>query len=83
MRLVECTSATRTGRLAKAVGFLGQNHADARALLRRAEPSLESALGTLLAMKTDAGYGAQALSAHKLLAAQRAARKLVEAALRA
>lgn len=58
----------------------GQSHDEARKLLRQAEPSLETSLTTLLGIKTDAGYGSVALSAQKLKAAERAARKLVEAA---
>lgn len=56
------------------------NHQDARVLLERAEPTLVTALTALLAMKTEAGYGADPLSAKKLASAEKSARKLVAAA---
>ena len=58
----------------------GPNHDEARRLLALADPALVSSLSVLLAMKSDAGYGAAELSTRKLLSAARAARKLVDAA---
>jgi hypothetical protein len=58
----------------------GENHAEAVALLARADTSLASRLRVLLAMKTDAGYSHVPMSATDRKKAERAAALLVVAA---
>ena len=61
----------------------GEDHRQAIGLLQRVAPDgkdLARALATLLSLKTDAGYGARALTADKAKRAERAATKLVDEA---
>lgn len=62
------------------VHALGEDHAEAVALLGRAERGRATALKTLLALKTKASYGADKVSATELKRAQRAADQLIETA---
>lgn len=59
---------------------IGENHADALAVLRRADPSLVASLQRLLSRKTEAGYGGAAVSTQRLAELRRAAERLVQAA---
>jgi hypothetical protein len=58
----------------------GQDHREAVALLKKAEPALAKELSVLLAMKTQATYSAVPASATKHKQARRAMRRLVDAA---
>ncbi len=61
----------------------GQHHHEATALLRKVPRDgreLAGALGTLLSLKTDAGYGTRPMTAEKVRRAQRAADKLLRSA---
>jgi hypothetical protein len=61
----------------------GDDHNQARTLIARVSPDgreLAQALGTLLGMKTVAGYGSAPLSEEKAKRAMRAAARLIEAA---
>jgi hypothetical protein len=61
----------------------GESHAEAIALIGRVRPdgkNLSAALGTLLAVKTRAGYASESVNAGQRKRAQRAAEKLVKAA---
>ncbi len=61
----------------------GDNHATAITLIKKVAhdgAELAKALGTLLALKTDASYGSGPIKADKATRAQRAAEKLVQAA---
>jgi hypothetical protein len=61
----------------------GENHEQAVALLKRVRPDggeLARALGTLLGMKTRAGYSARSVNVNDPVRAQRAATKLVDGA---
>lgn len=57
-----------------------QNHADAVAVLRRADPGLAPSLQRLLTRKTEANYGIEPLSATRVNESRSAASRLVEAA---
>lgn len=62
---------------------VGESHADAVALIRKVRPDgseLGKALGSLLSVKTEAGYGAKPLAKTKAVKAQRDAERLVRAA---
>lgn len=59
-----------------------QNHADAIQLLKRAEPSLASALSRLLGRKSADVYGASVASHQRVTEARNAAAKLLRAAER-
>lgn len=56
------------------------NHADAVAVLRRADPRLTTSLQRLLSHKTEANYGVERLSTTRVAEARAAASRLVEAA---
>ena len=58
----------------------GENHQDAIVLLATVDASASKWLGTLLGMKTRAGYGYDPISKMNLLKAERAARSLVDLA---
>ena len=60
----------------------GQDHHEATALLMKVRNGRElaRALGTLLSLKTEAGYGTRPMSADKVKRAQRAAEKLIVSA---
>lgn len=61
----------------------GQDHTEATALLRKVPRDgreMARALGTLLSLKTEAGYGTRPTTAEKVKRAQRAADKLLRAA---
>lgn len=60
----------------------GENHADAVAVLQRANPSSAKHLRTLLGVKTKAGYSHASASAVEAKKAARAANQLVEDARR-
>lgn len=58
----------------------GENHADALAVLKRADPTLVASLQRLLSRKTEWAYGGAGVSASRIETARTAATKLVEAA---
>ncbi|RQP12010.1 MAG: hypothetical protein EAS51_03970 [Microbacteriaceae bacterium] len=58
----------------------GESHADALAMLKRAEPTLVASLQRLLSRKTEWAYGGAGVSASRVETARAAATKLVEAA---
>lgn len=60
----------------------GENHNEAAALLKRADPTVEKHLRTLLGMKTKAAYTHQTPTRDERKKARRAAEALVEAARR-
>ncbi len=59
---------------------IGDNHAEAVALLARVDKRLAADLGMLLGMKTRAGYDHRPVGAEDRRRAQRAAARLVDAA---
>lgn len=60
----------------------GENHADALAVLKRADPTLVASLQRLLSRKTEWPYGGAGVSASRIESARAAATRLVEAARR-
>ena len=60
----------------------GENHADALAVLKRADPTLVASLQRLLSRKTEWAYGGAGVSASRIESARTAATRLVEAARR-
>lgn len=58
----------------------GESHADALAVLKRADPTLVASLQRLLSRKTEWAYGGAGVSAARIETARAAATKLVEAA---